>query len=201
VLGLLGEGEIEFEVKIYNTRGDLDKETPISRVDGTNFFTDTIEKALLDKEIDAAVHSAKDLPEVIPEGLTIAALTRSIDPYDVLVVHPSLKSVGSLEKLPPGIRLGTSSLRRKEAIRKYRPDIKVTDIRGNIEERIEKLDRGEYEALVMAAAGLIRLGLEDRISQRIPFRILTPHPLQGRLSVEVRKEDKELIKLFRRING
>lgn len=197
----MGKGKIEFEVKVYNTRGDLDKETPISRVDGTDFFTGTIERALLDKEIDVAVHSAKDLPERIPEGLVIAALTRSIDPYDVLVVHPSLKSAGSLEKLPPGIRLGTSSVRRKEAIKRYRPDIKVTDIRGNIEERIEKLDRGEYEALVLAAAGLIRLGLEDRISQRIPFRILTPHPLQGRLAVEARKEDRELITFFGRING
>lgn len=195
----MGE-EIEFEVKSYNTSGDKDKITPLSEVEGAAFFTDALEKALLRGEIDIAVHSAKDLPGVIGEGVIIAAVTQSIDPYDVLVVRPGLESLGSLDKLPRGARIGSSSLRRKKAIKRYRPDLKITDIRGDIEERLKKLDEGKYEGLIIAAAGLVRLGLERRISQRIPFEILRPPPLQGSLAIETRGDDKELIGLFNRLD-
>ena len=164
------------EIKVYNTSGDMNKITPISEIEGTNFFTDTIEKALLDGEIDIAVHSAKDMPDKIPYGLIIAAVTKSIDLYDALVSKKNLK----LEELPEGTKIGTSSKRRKEQLKKFRNDFQIVDIRGNIEERLKKFDNDtDLDAIVIAAAGLIRLGLEYRITHRIPFEIIKPHPLQG----------------------
>lgn len=167
----------KFEVVFFDTSGDIDKTTPISSIEGSDFFTDTIDSALLDGEIDLAVHSAKDLSDKLPEGITVAFMTKSIYPHDVLV-----------GALPLGARVGTSSQRRKEQLEKYRPDLQILDIRGNIEERLEELDRGEYDAIVVAGAGLIRLGLENRITQVLPFN---PHPLQGRLAVTVREDDYE----------
>lgn len=175
----------EHEIVVYDTSGDIDKDTPIAEVEGTDFFTDRIERALLKKEIDLAVHSAKDLPDRIPEGLMIVATTESIDKDDVLVSKGNLK----LSELPAGAKVGTSSRRRKESLLMLRSDLKLIDLRGNIEERMEKLNRGEYDAIVIAAAGLIRLGLEHRIAERLPFEAA---PGQGALALEIRKEDKEL---------
>jgi len=178
-------GVKEIAIKIYNTSGDLDKVTPIEKVEGTDFFTDKIEQALLGHEIDLAVHSAKDLPETIPEGLAIAVITRSIDPSDILVSRGNFK----LGELPQGARVGTSSGRRKKQLLQVRPDLEVADLRGNLDERLEKLDRGEYDAIVVAAAGLIRLGLAERITERLPFETAKG---QGALALEIRKEDQEL---------
>jgi len=178
-------GVKEIAIKIYNTSGDLDKVTPIEKVEGTDFFTDKIEQALLGHEIDLAVHSAKDLPETIHEGLAIAVITRSIDPSDVLVSRGNFK----LGELPQGARVGTSSGRRKKQLLQVRPDLEVADLRGNLDERLEKLDRGEYDAIVVAAAGLIRLGLAERITERLPFETAKG---QGALALEIRKEDQEL---------
>lgn len=166
-----------FEVFYFDTTGDIDKTTPISNIEGSNFFTDAVDKALLERKIDLAVHSAKDLPDKLPDGITVAFMTESIYPHDVLV-----------GKLPFGAGVGASSKRRKEQLKEYRPDLQILDIRGNIEERLEKLDRGEYDAIVVAGAGLIRLGLENRIAQVLPFK---PHSLQGRLAVTVREDDYE----------
>jgi len=192
IVRLLGEQSLRFEVKTYDTSGDRDKITPISKIEGGDFFTDTIEKALLNGKIDVAIHSAKDLPDVIDEGLVVCALTKSIDPYDVLISKRNLK----LDELPYGAKIGTSSLRRKEQLKKFRCDLQIVDIRGNIEERLGKLDRSDLDGIVIAAVGLIRLGLEHRITQRIPLEILKPHPLQGALAVEVREDDIEMIDLF-----
>ncbi len=178
-------GAWDTEVITLDTTGDLDKETPIDQVEGTDFFTDRIEKALLDEEIDLAVHSAKDLPDNLPEGLKIAALTDSIDPADVLVSRGNLK----LAELPAAARVGTSSRRRKEQIGKTRPDLRILDLRGNIEERLGKLDAGEYDAIIIAAAGLIRLGLKERITERLPFETAQG---QGSLALEIRENDEEL---------
>jgi len=191
IVRLLGEQSLRFEVKTYDTSGDRDKITPISKIEGGDFFTDTIEKALLNGKIDVAIHSAKDLPDVIDE-LVVCALTKSIDPYDVLISKRNLK----LDELPYGAKIGTSSLRRKEQLKKFRCDLQIVDIRGNIEERLGKLDRSDLDGIVIAAVGLIRLGLEHRITQRIPLEILKPHPLQGALAVEVREDDIEMIDLF-----
>ncbi len=176
-----------------DTSGDRDKTTPISSIEGSDFFTREIDEALLGSKIDLAVHSAKDLPDNLREGLVIAAITNSIDPYDILVSKSGLE----LGELPHRARIGTSSLRRKSQLKSYRDDLKVVDIRGNIEERLRKLDETDLDAIVIAAAGLVRLGLGNRITQRIPFDILRPHPLQGRLAIEVRKDDEDIIRLCR----
>lgn len=191
---LLDGQDIRFEVKTYNTSGDMDRKTPISEIEGGDFFTNTIEKGLLNGEIDIAVHSAKDLPDTIDERLIICVMTESIDPYDVLVSKKNLK----LDKLPYGAKIGTSSLRRKGQLKKFRCDFQIVDIRGNIEERLVKLDRSDLDGIVIAAAGLIRLGLENRITERIPFEILRPHPLQGRLAIEARKDNEDIIEVFQR---
>lgn len=189
----------DYSVKTINTTGDKDKVTPISLIEGSDFFTDEIEKALLNGEIDVAVHSAKDLPDEIHPELYIAAITKSIDPYDALVVRKDLP-YKSLEQLPYGAKIGTCSQRRKQQLKQYRSDFNIVEIRGNIDERIEYLDKSDLAAIVIASAGLIRLGLEERITQRISFEILTPHPLQGCLAVEVRKKDIQLIEIFSKLN-
>ncbi|MCM8830962.1 MAG: hydroxymethylbilane synthase [Candidatus Omnitrophica bacterium] len=188
----------DFKARIIgiDTYGDKDRVTPISQVEGTDFFTKEIEEALLRNEIDLAVHSAKDLPDKIPDGLIIVAITKSIDPYDALVVKEGC-TYKSLSELPNGAKIGTSSQRRKEQLRKYRNDFVIVDIRGNIEERIYKLDTSvDLDAIVIAAAGLLRLGLEHRITERIPFDILKPHPLQGSLAIETRRDNYKIIELF-----
>jgi len=179
-----------------DTSGDRDKITPISDIEGTDFFTAEIDEALLKGDIDLAVHSAKDLPGQIPVGLVIAAITESIDPYDALVSKNNLK-IGEL-----GVRakIGASSLRRKTQLKKYRTDFQIVDIRGNVEERLEKLDKDGLDAIIVASCALIRLGLQHRITQKIPFEILMPHPLQGSLAIEARENDKEIINLFSKLD-
>lgn len=180
--------------------GDKDKTTPISEIEGSDFFTREIDEALLNGDIDFAVHSAKDLPDTIPHGLCVAAITESIDPYDVLVSKDGLK----LRDLPFGAKIGTSSLRRKNQLKKFRKDFQIVDIRGNIEDRLRLLDASDprsIDAIVIAAAGLLRLGLEHRITQKIPFSILKPHPLQGRLAIVTRAEDADLIKVLSKLDS
>lgn len=191
---------LDYQIITFETTGDIDKKTPISEVEGTDFFTDSIERALLKGEIDVAIHSAKDLPDKLPQGLTIAAITKSIDPYDVLVVRKDL-NYRSLDELPYSAKIGTSSTRRKIQLKTYRPDLQIVDIRGNIDERIELLDNSDLCGIVIASAGLIRLGFEKRITQKIPFEIIKPHPLQGCLAVEIRSSDYNLIELLSKING
>lgn len=183
-----------FKVRIagIDTYGDKDKVTPISKMEGTDFFTREIDEALLNGEIDFAVHSAKDLPDKMREGLIVAAITKSIDPDDVLVSKGNLK----LDELKIGAKIGASSLRRKTQLKRYREDFEIVDIRGNIEERLKILDNNDLDAIVIAACGLVRLELAKRIAQRIPFEILAPHPLQGALALVTRKEDLELIELL-----
>ena len=194
VLGILRKfcPDIETEIVGINTYGDKDRVTPISKVEGSNFFTKEIDEALLKGDIDFAVHSAKDLPDDLRDGLTVAAVTKSIDPDDVLVSKSGLE----LDTFPYGTKIGTSSLRRKQQLEKYRDDFRIVDIRGSIEERLEKLDNGEIEAIVIAAIGLERLGLENRITQRIPFEIIKPHPLQGSLAIVVKAKDSQLLDLL-----
>ena len=186
----------KYEIVGIDTTGDIDKLTPISEVEGSDFFTKEIEESLLKDEIDFAVHSAKDLPDIIPKGLMIAAITKSIDPYDALVSKGNLK----IDELPKGAKIGASSMRRKIQLKRYREDFQIIDIRGNIQERLEKLDKDSLDAIVVAACALVRLDLEKRITQRIPFSILTPHPLQGSLAIEIREDDYKLKELFKPLN-
>lgn len=171
--------DIELDVVPIDTYGDGDKDVPISDIEGSDFFTREIDQALLKGEIDFAVHSAKDLPDELMQGLKILFTTESIDPHDCLVSKSGLK----LDELPKGAKIGTSSLRRKTQLKKYRSDFEIIDIRGNIGKRLEKLDNSGLDAIVIATAGLMRLGLGQRITQKIPFEILRPHPLQGSLAV------------------
>lgn len=199
ILGYLREFYSGFKAGIISidTYGDKDKTTPISDMEGTDFFTREIDEALLKGEIDFAVHSAKDLPDKISEGLAIAAITKSKDPYDALVSKSNLK----LGELRIGAKIGASSLRRKMQLKKYRNDFNIVDIRGSIEERLNKLDNNGLDAIIVASCALIRLGLENRISQRIPFKILNPHHLQGALAIVVKENKKELIDLLKVLDG
>ncbi len=183
---------IKVEIVGIDTYGDKDRKTPISEIEGTDFFTREIDIALLEDRIDFAVHSAKDLPDTLRKGLVIAAITESSDSYDALVSKYGYK----LNELPKGAKIGTSSKRRKEQLKKYREDFEIIDIRGTIEERLEKLDNSDLDAIVIAGCALKRLGLENRITQRIPMDILKPHPLQGSLAIVVREEDENLIRLL-----
>lgn len=182
------------EVITYNTTGDMDKRTPLPETEGTNFFTDTIDHALFTGEIDCAVHSAKDLPDKLPAGLKIAVLTKAIDSSDALVSKNDLK----LNELPKGARIGASSTRRKEQLKKFRSDFHSVDIRGNVDDRLKKFELSELDGLIVAASALIRLGLENRIAERLPVEIFKPHPLQGSLAVVVRKDDYETEKIFKK---
>lgn len=170
-------------LRVIATTGDKDRGTPLSEVEGSDFFTREIDEALLSGDVDVAVHSAKDLPEVLPDGLEVLAETRALSPYDALVSRGNLK----LSQLPAGSRVGTSSSRRKQELFLLRPDLALVDIRGNIGERIGLVDTGEIDALVVAHAALIRLGLEHRAAEVFPLDIFQTHPHQGRLAIVGRK--------------
>jgi len=167
------------------TSGDQQTGAPIHTLGGVGLFTKEIQKALLDHAIDLAVHSLKDLPtDPIPE-LTLAAVPRRESPADALVSREGV----SLPDLPPGSRVGTSSLRRRAQLLNVRPDLTLVDVRGNVDTRLRKLDSGEYDALVLAEAGLTRLGLQGRITQVLPAETMLPAPGQGALALETRTDD------------
>jgi hydroxymethylbilane synthase len=173
------------------TPGDRDRRTPLPAAAG-DFFTRDLDRALLRGRVDLSVHSAKDLPERIPDGLRIAAVTPAFAPWDVLVARDGL----SLNELPRGARVGTSSDRRREALLALRPDLVAADIRGNVPDRIRQLDAGRYSALVLAAIGLTRLGLADRITQVFSPREVPIAPGQGSLALLVREDDADLLRLL-----
>ena len=187
---------LQMEVISIETTGDKDKKSRLIDHEENNFFTYEIEQVLLHREIDVAIHSAKDLEKNIPEELAIVALTKSLSPWESLVSRGNL----TLDRLAQGAVIGTSSSKRKEAIARFRSDLVLKDIRGNIEERLEQLDKGDFDAVIIAHAALLRLRLEYRISQIIPEDIIAPHPLQGRLAVQIRKDRIDLFEIFRRIH-
>ena len=176
---------INFEVVIIPTKGDKDKITSLGKAEGSDFFTREIDLALLRGEIDLALHSSKDLPDKLNEGLRIVLETKSISPFDVLVSKGGLK----LRDLPYASRVGTSSQRRKDQIYALRQDLVLVDLRGNIGERLDLIAAGKIDALVVAHAALIRLGLESRISEIFSADNLPVHPKQGKLALVV-KEDR-----------
>ncbi len=176
---------LKVETITIKTSGDRFLNTPIKAIGGKGIFVKEIEEALLRKEIDLAVHSMKDLPTEIPLGLTVAAIPEREDPRDVLVSvdHKPLKD------LPSGARVGTGSLRRRAQILHYRPDLSLLSIRGNIDTRLKKLDQGEVDALIMAMAGLRRIGQEDRVSEYLSPEICLSAVAQGALGLETRDGD------------
>jgi hydroxymethylbilane synthase len=179
--------EIECTVRRITTKGDIMHDVPLAAIGGRGVFADAIEDALREREIDFAVHSAKDLPTVTPSDLTIAALVEREDPRDVLVSR-----AGGLHELPAGARVGTSSQRRACQLLAARPDLEIRDLRGNVGTRLRKLDEHAYDAIVLAGAGLIRLGLAQRVTEWLPTTAMLPAPGQGALAIEVRSADRAL---------
>ena len=182
---LTADGQVEVTMVPITTAGDRDQTTVLSAGEQVGWFTSAIQQALLEGEVDIAVHSYKDLPTKRPEGLTIASVPLREDPRDALV-----GAAGStLRDLPRGTRVGTSSPRREAQVRELRPDLEVAPIRGNVETRIARVDSGEYGAAVLALAGLKRLGLESRASHIFGFEEMLPAPAQGALAIECRTAD------------
>lgn len=177
--------ETEVELRIIKTSGDRFVDTPIQNLGNKGAFTKEIEDALLGGEIDLAVHSMKDLPTELPRGLAIAAMPKREDPRDVLVTRER----NGLADLPPGTSVGTGSLRRKAQLLHHRADLSVVPIRGNVDTRLRKLDEGLVDALVMAAAGLKRIGRADRISEFLADEICVSAVAQGALGLESRQDD------------
>lgn len=181
---------IEIRIEVIKTTGDV-KTDPLSVIGGKGVFTKELEDALLAGRIDIAVHSLKDLPTILPEGLAITAICEREDARDALVLRADLDvAYGSLSTLPQQAVVGTSSPRRLAQLKALRPDVVVEDLRGNVDTRIRKLDEAQFDALVLATAGLQRLGLQDRISARIPVTEMLPAVGQGALALETRSDDE-----------
>jgi hydroxymethylbilane synthase len=187
------------ELVLIKTEGDKIQDVPLSKVQGKAFFTKEIEEGLLRGHVDLAVHSLKDLATEMPEGLALGAVMEREDPRDALLLPASASDTDSsrgtpfrLEDLPQGARVGTSSLRRRALLARWRPDLELAELRGNVPTRIRKLDDGEYDAIVLAAAGVKRLGMGDRISAFLPFDCFLPAVSQGAVGVQIRTEDPEI---------
>ncbi|MBB27924.1 MAG: hydroxymethylbilane synthase [Gemmatimonadetes bacterium] len=179
---------LEVDIEVIHTKGDRVLNAPFSQIGGKGVFIKEIEDALLDRRIDLAVHSLKDLPTELPEGLEIGAISDREDVRDALVTPTGV----DLESIRDGARVGTSSLRRRAQIQYNRPDLVLEELRGNVQTRLSKMDSEGMDAVVLAAAGLIRLGLEDRISELLDPEFIIPAPGQGALAIEVRSGDRDV---------
>lgn len=177
----------DFEIRNIKTTGDKISDVALSRIGDKALFTKELEDALLERRIDLAVHSMKDLPTKLPGGLEIAAVTKREDPRDVLVSAQSFK----ISTLPKRCRVGTGSLRRRAQLLHIRPDLDIMDLRGNVDTRVGKLKKGMYEAIVLAYAGIKRLGLKLNLSA-IPTEEMLPQAGQGALGIEVREDSDEV---------
>jgi hydroxymethylbilane synthase len=186
--GLAALGAIEAEELQVVTSGDRIQDRPLAEIGGKGLFVKEIEDALLERRADFAVHSIKDVPGVLPRGLVIACVPRREDARDVLVA-PRYRT---LDALPRGARVGTSSLRRAVALLRLRPDLTIAPLRGNVDTRLGKVDAGEYEAIVLARAGLTRLGLEGRATEILAKEVSLPAVGQGALGIECRSDDTAL---------
>jgi hydroxymethylbilane synthase len=182
--------QIDIRIEIIKTTGDVKKD-PLSVIGGKGVFTKELEDALLDGRIDIAVHSLKDLPTILPDGLSISAICEREDARDALVLAAGSEfDAAALGNLPRGAIVGTSSPRRLAQLRCwFGNNLEIKDLRGNVDTRIRKLDEGQYDALILASAGLVRLGLHDRISLRIPISHMLPAVGQGAIAIETRSDD------------
>jgi len=184
---------VETRIDIIKTSGDKIQDVPLAQVGGKGLFTKEIDEALLSGAIDLAVHSMKDVPTGLPPGLTIAAIPEREEPRDALIGR-------SLADLKEGTRIGTSSLRRQAQLLAYRPELKIEMLRGNVDTRLRKLDEEQYDAIVLAAAGLRRLGWQDRITELIPVEIMCPAVGQGALAIETRADGGVAHELVRKLD-
>ncbi|MGD1898738.1 MAG: hydroxymethylbilane synthase [Phormidesmis sp.] len=188
--------DINFEVHTMESKGDKILDVALSKIGDKGLFTQELEDDMLNGNIDFAVHSLKDLPTMLPEGLMLGCVTEREDPADALVVHEKHKDK-QLDTLPEGAVIGTSSLRRLAQLRHYFPHFQFKDIRGNVNTRLRKLDDGEYDAIVLAAAGLNRLEMSDRIHQILPPEISLHAVGQGALGIECRQGDEDILSVLK----
>ena len=188
--------EVSVELEIIKTKGDAFLNAPLAEIGGKGLFVKEIEQALLDKRIDIAVHSMKDMPGDIPAGLRIGAVPKRENPYDALVSLNGLV----FSDLPQGAVIGTGSLRRASQLLHKRPDIQIAPLRGNLNTRLEKLETEKMDAIVLAVAGIKRLGLEERITERLDESIMLPAAGQGALCIEIRDDDQKTSSIVDSLN-
>ncbi|MDD5093042.1 MAG: hydroxymethylbilane synthase [Dehalococcoidia bacterium] len=188
--------EIQFEIITVSTTGDQNKEISLEQLGGEGVFVKELEEALLDGRIDMAVHSLKDMPTLIPEVLSLASVTERIDPRDVLV-----SPLGKLSEFPQGAKIGTGSPRRAVQLLAQRPDLHIAGLRGNIDTRLRKVSAGDYDGIIMAAAALIRLDLEDRIAEYFSPEIFIPAVGQGAIGIEIRANDASTAEMVSLMNN
>lgn len=184
---------VDIEFNIIKTQGDKILDVALAKIGDKGLFVKEIETALIEGEADLAVHSSKDVPTQIPEQLTLGAFLKRVDPRDVIIS----KSGEGLLELPQGSVIGTSSLRRRAQILKARPDFKIEDVRGNLDTRLRKMDEGLYDAIILAAAGLDRMGWNENITERISPDIMLSAVGQGAIAIEVRKDDPDMAELMK----
>jgi len=198
---------LQVELSIIKTSGDRITDAPLSSIGGKSLFTKEIEVALLERKIDLAVHSMKDLPVELPAGLCVGAVPEREDPHDCLIIRPGLslgENVGRgiqtgdtlLDALPEASVVGTSSLRRKAQLLHRRPDLTVENLRGNVDTRVRKVCSGQYDAIILAVAGLRRMGWTDIMVSLLPYSQFLPAPGQGALAIECREDDKKIRSLL-----
>ena len=183
--------DLTVELVPMTTRGDKILDSPLAKVGGKGLFVKELERAMLDGRADIAVHSMKDVPMEFPQGLGLAVICEREDPADAFVSN----GFASLDELPENAAVGTSSLRRQCQIKQLRPDLHIVDLRGNVGTRLGKLDAGDYDAIILAAAGLVRLELADRIRHRLSYQQCLPAGGQGAVGIECRTEDLDTLKL------
>ena len=188
--------DIKFNIEEIKTTGDYITDAPLSKIGAMGLFTKELENALLDNKVDLIVHSAKDVPTEIPEGLVLGAFPKREDPHDVLIS----KNNQCLKDLPQNAVIGTSSLRRRAQILAFRQDLKVVDLRGNLDTRLKKLESAELDAIVVARAGLLRFSLSEKASEIIPYDIMLPAVGQGALCIEIRDNDDEVKEIISILN-
>lgn len=184
---------IDFEIKIIKTKGDIIQNVSLDKIGDKGIFVKEIENELLEGKIDMAIHSMKDMPSEIPQGLKFAPSPVREDYRDVLILRDGLKS---LDDVPIGGRIGTGSKRRKFQLLKHRPDLEIVSIRGNVETRIKKIEKEHLDGVILAAAGVIRMGLHHKITEFIDESIVLPAPAQGALGIEIRKNREDLDKII-----
>ena len=187
---------LNLEIKIIKTTGDKLLDVALAKIGDKGLFTKQIETALLNKEIDLAVHSLKDLQTVQPDGLVIGAVSKRETPNDVLIS----KKYRSIDELPQNAKVATGSLRRRSQLLNYRPDLEIFEIRGNVPTRLKKFEESDLDSMILAFAGVHRLNLDAHISQIIPFKIMLPAVGQGAMAVEIRQEDFELKEILKVLN-
>lgn len=183
---------LQVELVTFTTKGDKILDTPLAKIGGKGLFVKELETAILEGKADIAAHSIKDVPMEFPKGLFLATILEREEPCDAFVSN----DFSSIQSLPENSVVGTCSLRRRSQLLSKRPDLKIKDLRGNVNSRLEKLDNGDYDAIILACAGLIRLDMEKRIKQRISSSWILPAVGQGAVGLEAREGDEEVLKLI-----